>query len=55
LLNGYLDGLSFHSSELADLIVKQVKLGTMITIEDPEETKNNKNENVLGFCSILNI
>jgi protein BCP1 len=37
LINGYLDGLSFRSTELADLIVKQAELGTMVGTEDNDE------------------
>lgn len=37
LVNGYLDGLSFNSSDLADIIVNQGEVGTMVGIDDPDQ------------------
>jgi protein BCP1 len=63
LLNGYLDGLSFGSSELCDLVIEQVEVGTMIGVaEEGEEEENNdknkhkiKNRDVLGFATVIEI
>ncbi|CAD8072877.1 unnamed protein product [Paramecium primaurelia] len=46
-MNGYLEGISFKSSELANIICDQVELGTMVGQEDED--------NVFGFTTILNI
>ncbi|CAK64251.1 unnamed protein product (macronuclear) [Paramecium tetraurelia] len=46
-INGYLEGISFKSSELANIICDQVELGTMVGQEDED--------NVFGFTTILNI
>ena len=58
LINGYLDGLSYRSSDLAQLIIEQVEVGTMIgTLDDEEENliKNKpKDKNVLGFATVMN-
>lgn len=62
LINGYLDGSDYSSSELANLIVKQFKLGTFIVIEEEEEenqkkirekAKLEKETNCIGFCTML--
>lgn len=37
LVNSYLDGKDYSSSDLADIIVKQCLLGTFIVIEEEEE------------------
>ena len=42
LVNTYLDGASFKSSELTELIVSQVQLGTMVGIEDAETEQESK-------------
>lgn len=71
LLNGYLDGLSFGSSELCDLVIDQVEVGTMIGVAEEDENiekKQQKNENnqktikekvkqrdVLGFATVLEV
>ena len=41
LLNGYLDGLSFGSSELCDLVIDQVEVGTMIGVAEDDESNEN--------------
>jgi hypothetical protein len=38
LINSLLDGQGFNSSELADLITKQVELGTMIGVEEGDSS-----------------
>lgn len=58
LINGYLDGLSYKSSDLAQIIIDQVQVGTMIgTLDEEEAEALNKNKqfdkNILGFASIL--
>lgn len=47
LLNSYLEGISFKSSQLADLVVNQQHIGTMVGVEDSPD--------VFGFVSIINI
>jgi len=53
LLNGLLDGLSYNSSDLANIVCDQVVVGTMIGVEGDDEKPNEKN--VLGFSTILNL
>jgi protein BCP1 len=53
LINGLLDGLSYKSSQLADLITKQAIVGTMIGCEDDDE--NPKDRDIIAFASILNL
>lgn len=53
LVNGILDGVSFRSSDLANIICDQVVVGTMIGVEGDDEKPNEKN--VLGFATILNL
>lgn len=56
LINGYLDGLSYRSSDLAQLIVSQVEVGTMVgTANDDQETfiKGTKDKNILGFSTLM--
>ena len=59
LINGYLDGLSYKSSDLAQLIIDQVEIGTMIgALEDEEESliKNKpKDKNILGFATVMSV
>lgn len=58
LINGYLDGLSYRSSDLAHLIVEQAQVGTMIgTANDDQETfiKGNKDKNILGFATVMSV
>ncbi|KAM3129204.1 hypothetical protein pb186bvf_018679 [Paramecium bursaria] len=47
LINGYLDGISFRSSELTDTIIGQPVIGTMIGVEDSHD--------IYGFSTILNL
>lgn len=47
LLNGYLEGISFKSSQLADLVINQLHIGTMVGVEDSPD--------VFGFVTILNV
>ena len=57
LINGYLDGLSYRSSDLAQLIIDQKELGTMIGTED-EEDENAiksmpKDKSILAFATLM--
>jgi len=51
LLNGLLDGLSFRSSDLANIVCDQVVVGTMIGVDGDDEKPNEKN--VIAFTSLL--
>jgi len=53
LINGLLDGMSYKSSQLADLITKQGMVGTMIGCEDEDE--NPKERNIFSLATILNL
>jgi protein BCP1 len=58
LINGYLDGLSYRSSDLAQLIIEQKDLGTMIGTADDEEEENTiknmpKDKTILGFATLM--
>jgi len=59
LLNGLLDGLSYNSSDLANIVCDQVVVGTMIGVEGDEEKPlyqgKPEEKNVLGFVSLLNL
>jgi len=55
LINGYMDGLSYKSSDLAEIIINQDILGTMIGVEDPEEFKKTGDRDVIAFSTLLNI
>lgn len=35
--NSFLDGLSYKSSELAEMIINQVQIGTMVGTEEDED------------------
>ena len=50
MVNGYLDGLSFRSEDLARLIIEQVQVGTMIGADEEE---NNKDQNVFALLTVL--
>eukprot|EP01016_Furgasonia_blochmanni_P021840 TRINITY_DN2397_c0_g2_i1.p1 TRINITY_DN2397_c0_g2~~TRINITY_DN2397_c0_g2_i1.p1 ORF type:complete len:333 (+),score=72.94 TRINITY_DN2397_c0_g2_i1:106-1104(+) len=56
LINGYLDGFSFKSSELAEIICNQAVVGTMIGCEEDENEKGKvQDKNVFAFATILNM
>eukprot|EP01017_Pseudomicrothorax_dubius_P028763 TRINITY_DN3440_c0_g2_i3.p1 TRINITY_DN3440_c0_g2~~TRINITY_DN3440_c0_g2_i3.p1 ORF type:complete len:317 (+),score=93.25 TRINITY_DN3440_c0_g2_i3:29-979(+) len=57
LINGLLDGLSFRSSQLADIVVNQSVVGTMVGVADDEDNagRPNKDKNVFAFATILNL
>lgn len=54
LINNLLDGNQYNSSELADIITKQVELGTMVGVSE-ENSHLLKDKEILGFATILNI
>ncbi|EAS06153.1 p21-carboxy-terminal region-binding protein (macronuclear) [Tetrahymena thermophila SB210] len=62
LINGYLDGSDYNSSDLADIIVKQFTLGTFIVIDEEEDENQKKirekaklerETNVIGFSTFI--
>ena len=59
LINGYLDGLSYRSSDLAQLISDQKDLGTMIGTADDEEENAIKNmpkdKSILAFATLMSL
>ncbi|KAL4482584.1 hypothetical protein ABPG72_005827 [Tetrahymena utriculariae] len=62
LVNGYLDGSDYNSSDLAGIIVKQFTLGTFIVIDEEEDENQKKirekaklerETNVIGFSTFI--
>ncbi|KAL4433497.1 hypothetical protein ABPG74_002894 [Tetrahymena malaccensis] len=62
LINGYLDGSDYNSSDLADIIVKQFTLGTFVVIDEEEDENQKKirekaklerETNVIGFSTFI--
>jgi len=53
LINGLLDGLSYNSSQLAELVINQNVVGTMIGGDDGDEKPTDRN--VFSFATILNL
>jgi len=51
LLNGLLDGLSFRSSDLANIVCDQVVVGTMIGVDGDDDKPNEKS--VIAFTTLL--
>jgi len=54
LLSNYLEGAEFNATELADIVVNQPGIGSILKAEHNEEDDNNFEEG-FGFISVLNV